>query len=293
MAIFGAPVAHEDDPERAVRAALAIREWAERRGIEVRIGVNTGEALVTLDARPEAGETMVGGRRRQHGRAAPVGGAGERHPRRRADVPSDGARDRVRAMPSRSRRRARRSRCGLARGSRALADRGRPRPRRALVGRRREVDLLVDALDRVIEERSSQLVTIVGVPGIGKSRLVLELYDAIERQPGADLVAPRPVPALRRGRHVLGARRDGQGPGRHPRGRRRGRGGPEARAPRSPTRGCESHLRPLVGLAGAGGGRRRHAGTRRSPRGAASSRGSPTSGRSCSSSRTCTGPTTT
>jgi class 3 adenylate cyclase len=61
MAIFGAPVAHEDDPERAVRAALAIRDWAREQGIEVRIGVNTGEALVTVDARPEAGETMAAG----------------------------------------------------------------------------------------------------------------------------------------------------------------------------------------------------------------------------------------
>src|ERR1700704_5188979 len=55
MALFGAPVAHEDDPERAVRAALAIRDWARQKdGVEVRIAVNTGEALVNLDARPEA-----------------------------------------------------------------------------------------------------------------------------------------------------------------------------------------------------------------------------------------------
>ena len=51
-----------------------------------------------------------------------------------------------------------------------------------LVGRRREVDLLEGALARVLEERSSQLVTIVGVPGIGKSRLVLELYEVIEQR---------------------------------------------------------------------------------------------------------------
>src|SRR3989441_1144155 len=61
MAIFGAPAAHEDDPERAVRAALAIREWAVEEGVEVRIGINTGEALVTVGARPEAGETMAAG----------------------------------------------------------------------------------------------------------------------------------------------------------------------------------------------------------------------------------------
>src|SRR5262245_23083165 len=62
MAPFGAPTAHEDDPERAVRAALAIRDWAEEEGqLEVRIGVTTGEALVSLDARPETGEGMASG----------------------------------------------------------------------------------------------------------------------------------------------------------------------------------------------------------------------------------------
>src|SRR5438094_4709394 len=62
MALFGAPVAHEDDPERAVRAALAIRDWArEEESVQVRIAVNTGEALVNLDARPESGEGMAAG----------------------------------------------------------------------------------------------------------------------------------------------------------------------------------------------------------------------------------------
>ena len=61
MALFGAPTAHEDDPERAVRAALAIRDFASEEGIELRIGITTGEALVNLDARPDAGETMATG----------------------------------------------------------------------------------------------------------------------------------------------------------------------------------------------------------------------------------------
>src|SRR6266699_823599 len=62
MAIFGAPVSHEDDPERAVRAAIEIRDAIAQDGqLAVRIGVNTGEALVNLDARPEAGEGMVSG----------------------------------------------------------------------------------------------------------------------------------------------------------------------------------------------------------------------------------------
>jgi class 3 adenylate cyclase len=62
MALFGAPVSHEDDPERAVRAALAIRDWiAEEGKLEARIAVNSGEALVNLDARPESGEGMAAG----------------------------------------------------------------------------------------------------------------------------------------------------------------------------------------------------------------------------------------
>ena len=62
MALFGAPATHEDDPERAVRAALAIRDWAREEGeLELRIGITTGEALVTLGARPEAGEGMASG----------------------------------------------------------------------------------------------------------------------------------------------------------------------------------------------------------------------------------------
>src|SRR6184192_1227952 len=62
MALFGAPTAHEDDPERAVRAALAIRDWAnEQDELQVRIGITTGEALVALGARPAEGEGMAAG----------------------------------------------------------------------------------------------------------------------------------------------------------------------------------------------------------------------------------------
>jgi len=62
VALFGAPMARENDPERAVRAALAIRDWiAEEGKLEVRIAVNTGEALVNLASRPEAGEGMAAG----------------------------------------------------------------------------------------------------------------------------------------------------------------------------------------------------------------------------------------
>src|ERR1041385_4900771 len=84
LAGFGAPTAHGDDPERAVRAALAVREAVtalneEHPELDLRIrgAVNTGEAVVTLSARPALGEAMVAGdvvntasRLQQH---APVG----------------------------------------------------------------------------------------------------------------------------------------------------------------------------------------------------------------------------
>jgi class 3 adenylate cyclase len=62
MAVFGAPQAHEDDPERAVRAAIAIRDWAlEQDALEVRIAVNTGEALVgVLGAESGRSYTVIG-----------------------------------------------------------------------------------------------------------------------------------------------------------------------------------------------------------------------------------------
>src|SRR5690242_17415661 len=63
MALFGAPQAHEDDPERAVRAALAVRDALaeEKSDLQIRIGVTTGEALVALGARPAEGEGMASG----------------------------------------------------------------------------------------------------------------------------------------------------------------------------------------------------------------------------------------
>src|ERR1700693_2674455 len=63
MALFGAPIAHEDDPERAVRAAIAIRDWVveEEAELQLRIAVNTGEALIALGARPSQGEGMASG----------------------------------------------------------------------------------------------------------------------------------------------------------------------------------------------------------------------------------------
>jgi class 3 adenylate cyclase len=68
MAVFGAPVAHEDDAERAVRSGLRILEAIDELNadhptlsLQVRVGIHTGEAVVSLGARPELGEGMVTG----------------------------------------------------------------------------------------------------------------------------------------------------------------------------------------------------------------------------------------
>ena len=192
MAVFGAPLAHEDDPERAVRAALAIRDWArEEQWIQVRLAVNTGEALIMLGARPAQGEGMAAGdvvntaARLQA--AAPVNGvlAGERtfratrqaiEYRRAAPVAAKGKREPVAAWE--------------AVGARARFGVDVPhRAKTALVGRERELGVLRDALARVCSERSPQLVTLVGVPGIGKSRLLYELWRIAEADP--ELIAWR------------------------------------------------------------------------------------------------------
>jgi class 3 adenylate cyclase/tetratricopeptide (TPR) repeat protein len=202
MALFGAPVAHEDDPERAVRAALAIRDWVAEQGeeLQVRIAVATGEALVALGARPSEGEGMASGdvvntaARLQV--AAPVNGILVDETTRRATKDTVVYHD---AEPVEAKGKAEPIPVSVAVEPRARVgfERGHDAP---LVGRSEEVDLLVAALARVKRERSAQLVTIVGVPGIGKSRLVYELFRSIEG--GGQLVTWRHGHALPYGEAV-------------------------------------------------------------------------------------------
>src|SRR5687768_6133219 len=174
VALFGAPVAHEDDPERAVRAALAIREWvAEESDLHVRIGVNTGEALVALGARPAEGEGMASGdvvntaARLQS--AAPVDGilVGEQTYRatsrtnRYREHRAVQAKGKASPVPVWEATEAR-ARLGVD----LMRVDGAP-----LLGRETELGLLVAAFGRAADEGIPQLVTVSGVPGIGKSRL--------------------------------------------------------------------------------------------------------------------------
>jgi len=185
MALFGAPVAHEDDPVRAVRAALDIRDWVrEQDELQLRIAINTGEALVALGARPAEGEGMAAGdvvntaARLQS--AAPVNGVlvGETTYRATSQVI-----DYREADPVEAKGKSEPIRVWEALEARSRYGADLLRSRSPLVGRDREVDLLRDALDRARRQRGLQLVTLVGVPGIGKSRLVQELFRSVETEP--------------------------------------------------------------------------------------------------------------
>ncbi len=184
VALFGAPAAHEDDPERAVRAALAIRDWvAEESELHVRVGVNTGEALVALDARAAEGEGMASGdvvntaSRLQS--AAPVDGilVGEQTYRATERAIEYREHEPVQAK----------GKAAPVRVWEAVQARARlgvdltPAAPAPLIGRDQELELLTAAFRRASEDRVPQLVSVVGVPGIGKSRLLGELFTVIDR----------------------------------------------------------------------------------------------------------------
>ena len=174
VAFFGAPVAGEDDPERAVRAALEIRDWIVEEGkLEVRIAINTGEALVDLDAKPEAGQGMATGdvvntaSRLQS--AAPVNGILVAEATYRATSETIEYREHE-AVEAKGKQ-APIPVWGVVQARARFGVDLAPETRTPLVGREREVAQVVGALERVREQRTSELLTLVGVPGIGKSRL--------------------------------------------------------------------------------------------------------------------------
>ena len=198
MAVFGAPIAHEDDAERAVRSALRIAEAIqelneERPGLDlaIRAAVNTGEAVVTLAARPEAGEGFVAGdvvnvASRLQGEA-PVGGVvvgdltyrATRLPIEYEELEPVTVKGKAARLPL-WRAIGARSRFGVDVEQRATVP---------LVGRAHELSLLRDLYGRAVRDQTAQLITIVGEPGVGKSRLVWEFQRFVDDLP--DLVAWR------------------------------------------------------------------------------------------------------
>ena len=305
FAVFGAPTAHDDDPERAVRAGLAVLESVAQLNeedpalaLEVRVGVNTGEALVSLGARPEHGETMVSGDVVNTGArlqaAAPVGAvlvgeqtyhATERVIEYREALPIDakGKDEPVVAWVA------------VAPHARFGVDLSGP-GRAPLVGRTEELGALRAALQRVRTAQAPHLVTLVGVPGIGKTRLVHELSRIVDDD--EELIVWRQGRSLSYGGGVsywaLGEMVKAQA------GILESDSADEAAAKLeratldlldddAERAWVERHLRPLVGLAG---GERDESADESDGRVAAVLRGARRAERRSSSSTTSTGPTT-
>jgi class 3 adenylate cyclase/tetratricopeptide (TPR) repeat protein len=193
VAVFGAPLAHGDDAERAVRCGLASLGAIEALNartpgvdLRARAAVNTGEAMVSVGTEHERGEALATGdvvntAARLQGAAPPGGlvvGADTYRATRRviayealAAVDAKGKREPVEAW--------------LATGE---TDDERDAARSAFVGRDREIELLDTIWARVVDERRPHLLTILGPPGIGKSRLTTEFIGRTSRGGGRTIV---------------------------------------------------------------------------------------------------------
>ena len=180
MAAFGAPVAHEDDAERAVRAGLRVLDAISRLNEEmpelqlvVRAAVTTGEALVARGARP--GEAFVTGdvvntaARLQQ--ATPPGtlAVGEK-----TFQTTKHAIEYRRIEPVSVKGKAEALSVWLARRARARPGETADESVVPFVGREYELAVLRETYTRTLREASVHLVTLVGEPGVGKSRLVGE-----------------------------------------------------------------------------------------------------------------------
>ena len=201
LAFFGAPISHENDPERAVRAALEIvegaqayaRQLAEARGIKgfnVRVGINTGLVVVGevgSDMRMEytaMGDAInLAARMEQN---APVGGvlisdetykyvAGKFDIDAREPIPVKGKAEPVRVYVVRGARS--RTFRTVGRGVAGITTR--------MVGRQAELETLRHLWERVVERGRAAVATIVGDAGVGKSRLLYEFEKVLEGSPDA------------------------------------------------------------------------------------------------------------
>jgi class 3 adenylate cyclase/tetratricopeptide (TPR) repeat protein len=187
MAAFGIPQAHEDDAERAIRAALGILESVRELGLEVRIGIESGEVVVddATESTFATGEAVNIAARLQQ--AAPVnsimiGPGAHRLTLGRFEVEDEGPIEiRGRAEPVW----AWRIIC-LAGGKPGAGVRQAP-----LVGRDAELELLENTYSRAVRDSRAHLFTIYGDPGVGKSRLANEFVGGLE---GATVLYGRALP---------------------------------------------------------------------------------------------------
>jgi class 3 adenylate cyclase/tetratricopeptide (TPR) repeat protein len=197
MAVFGAPVAHEEDAERALRCALAMKASITTPDyvsapLELHIGINTGEVmagLVGTDEHPEyavMGDVTNTAARLQS--AAEAGqilvGPGTHEVtahafdyQELARIEAKGKREPVRAW-------------SLLRGKKGAAE--RLVPVGPFVGRGIEIDQLEQLWNQAVEGSRALLITIFGAAGIGKSRLVREFLSRL--RPGARILRGRSLP---------------------------------------------------------------------------------------------------
>jgi class 3 adenylate cyclase/tetratricopeptide (TPR) repeat protein len=189
MAVFGAPIAHGDDAERAVRAGLRVLEGIEELDREhglnlaARAAVNTGDALVSLDAAHDGGALATGDVVNTASRlqsAAPpgrliVGSATHRATRHVIRYTA--------FTPVEAKGKAEVVEAWLAEEP-VLAPSERPARAEALVGRVRELDVMHSVWGRALNERRPHLITLVGPPGIGKTRMCREIAAIVEADGG-------------------------------------------------------------------------------------------------------------
>jgi class 3 adenylate cyclase/tetratricopeptide (TPR) repeat protein len=200
MAIFGAPVAHEDDAERAVRSALGMLDAMEainadfgaQHGVkfELRIGVNTGEVLA---GRVGESYTVIGDAVNVASRlqaAARPGSVTVGEPTYRLTAAAIDYRPLV---PLELKGKAEPVAAWEALGARGVPAAPSAHPVHArLVGRRDELALLMSLFERVEREGRPHQVTLIGQAGVGKSRLLREFEQALETRSR--------TPCVRRGR---------------------------------------------------------------------------------------------
>ncbi|MCB0977777.1 MAG: tetratricopeptide repeat protein [Acidimicrobiales bacterium] len=190
MAVFGAPTAHEDDAERAVRAGMALVETLAQRRPELglRVGINTGEVLAGTVG-PNAGYTVTGDVVNTAHRLAGATVPGEvlvAERTRQACVASIGFRSRqVLELKGKNEP----VEAWVAdRLLTASVDRDDRLPRMPLVGRQGELDGLHRRVLDAFGRRRSELVVMVGEPGVGKTRLAVELSERLDARPSTGRV---------------------------------------------------------------------------------------------------------
>lgn len=184
MAVFGVPVLHEDDALRAVRAAAEMREELSLlnvgleadfgTAVSVRIGVNTGQVVVGTEERLATGDAVNLAARLEQAAAPGEIIMGPQSWRL--------IRDMVTAEPLEPLRLKGKSQPVVAYRllqARDAAHAGMRRAGAPLVGRRRQLRMLREAFAHAAQERSCRLVTVLGVAGVGKSRLTAEFLRGV------------------------------------------------------------------------------------------------------------------